>query len=499
MLSGNNIFLTGPPGAGKTYVLNKFINKAVFKGYRVAVTATTGIAATHIKGTTIHSWSGIGIKDNLSHDDVTKIISSDKFRKRYKNTDILIIDEISMLQGFRLDMVNQLARLIRENNKPFGGIQIILVGDFFQLPPVSRQNSIKDFVFYSDSWKELNLTVCYLTEQHRQNLDDDLLQILNAMRNNSLHSKLIEKIDNRINVTPVKNKVTRLFTHNIDVDHLNHKFLNDLPDDEVIFESIIKGNNSLANQLAKNILAPFELKLKIGAEVMFVTNNLNEGYSNGTRGTVVKFKDQLPVVRLRNGKIVKVERYSWSYTEDGLNLAEVEQIPLRLAWAITVHKSQGMSIDEAEIDLRGAFTPGMGYVAFSRLKSIDGLYLKGYNSMTFKLFKEVLEFDYGLRFYSNAEENKNKSNLEVYEQVNSDNIYINKKVYKSIELLRDRLYSEYEKIYQDFPDTLIALISALLPLSLSNLKLIDYLPKNIFKSYGELIIESVRSTILADL
>ncbi|MFI5275387.1 MAG: AAA family ATPase, partial [Candidatus Saccharimonadales bacterium] len=164
MLSGASVFLTGPPGAGKTYVLNEFIRRSERRGKRVAVTASTGIAATHIGGATIHSWSGLGIRDALTAYDKEWLKANDRLRKRYNGTDILVIDEVSMLHGKRLDMVNEVCKLLRESNDPFGGLQVILVGDLFQLPPVNRESDTADFVHTSDAWEELAPKICYLSE-----------------------------------------------------------------------------------------------------------------------------------------------------------------------------------------------------------------------------------------------------------------------------------------------------------------------------------------------
>lgn len=399
MMSGGNVFLTGAPGAGKTYVLNQFVKRAERAGRRVAVTASTGIAASHLGGTTIHSWSGLGIIDYLSPEDLARFGGADRLIKRYNSVDVLVIDEVSMLHGQRLNMVNQLAKILRGSELPFGGIQVVLVGDLFQLPPVSRGQGPVDFVHLSEAWAELNPQICYITEQHRQQGSDHLLEFLEAMRQNDVNEERGEVITNRIGMTPGKDEViTRLYSHNIDVESINQKHLAALPERSKTYAMQTKGSKAKIEQLFKGLLTPEVLELKVGAEVMFVANNFAEGFVNGSRGRVIAFnKASDPIVRLTNNRLITVEPHSWSLNEDGLTRAEVTQLPLRLAWAITIHKSQGMSLDAAEIDLSRAFTPGMGYVALSRVRSIEGLYLKGLNAMAMNLHPDVHEFDAYLR------------------------------------------------------------------------------------------------------
>ena len=397
MMGGSSVFLTGAPGAGKTYVLNQFVKRAERAGKRVAVTASTGIAASHIGGTTIHSWSGLGILDQLSRDDMKRLSGSDRLVKRYNGTDILVIDEVSMLHGARLDMVNELAKVLRGNEMPFGGLQVILVGDLFQLPPISRGSDSFDFIHLSAAWAELQPQICYLTEQHRQQGHDPLLELLEAMRQNDLSEVHDELLQARLSQSPDSEAVTRLYSHNLDVDAINQRHLDALPGRVYRFERRGKGSKAKLEQLSKSLLAPEVLELKVDAEVMFVANNFADGFVNGSRGRVVELDADGPVVQLMNGRRVTVEPHSWSLSEDGKIRAEVTQLPLRLAWAITIHKSQGMSLDAAEIDLSRAFTPGMGYVALSRVRALDGLYLKGINQMALRMHPEIHQLDAALR------------------------------------------------------------------------------------------------------
>ena len=396
MMRGDSVFLTGAPGAGKTYVLNQFISLAKRAGKTVAVTASTGIAATHIGGTTIHSWSGLGIKDTLTQWDVDKLKSSSKYVKRYNATDILVIDEVSMLHGARLDMVNLVAKAVRQNPAPFGGMQVVLVGDLFQLPPVSRDRTEADFVHLSAAWAELSPTICYLTEQHRQASGDALLDLLGAMRCGEVNEFHEMAVRERIGCVPAHDVViTKLYAHNVDVDEINQQHLRALQADTHRFTMTASGVAAKREQLAKSVLAPEILELKKGAEVMFVANNFPKGFVNGTRGTVMGFSGNDPIVLVGSKEIV-VEPHTWSLEEDGRVRAEVSQYPLRLAWAITIHKSQGMSLDAAEIDLSRSFTPGMGYVALSRVRSMDGVFLQGINRMALQLHPLMFAFDQDL-------------------------------------------------------------------------------------------------------
>jgi ATP-dependent exoDNAse (exonuclease V) alpha subunit len=318
--------------------------------------------------------------------------------KRLVNTDTLIIDEVSMLHGKRLDMVNEVCQILRGSDMPFGGLQVILVGDLFQLPPVNRGNEAVDFVHTSASWSSLKPAICYLTEQHRQT-NDRLLEVLNAMRRGEVEEWHVSALQERLSIRPRDGEaVTRLYAHNIDVDNINQRYLANIKTKAVSFKMESHGSARHIEGLMRSVLAPELLELKVGAEVMFVANNFAQGYVNGSRGRVVEFRDDRPIVQLvHNGKCVRVDPYSWSVQEDGRKLAEVVQLPLRLAWAITIHKSQGMSLDAAEIDLSKSFTPGMGYVALSRVRSLDGVYLTGLNTMAMRLHPAIFEFDEVLR------------------------------------------------------------------------------------------------------
>ena len=409
--SGKNVFLTGPAGSGKTYVLNRFIKEARKADKYVSVTASTGLAATHLGGTTIHSWSGIGIKDSLPHDFIAKLPKNRK--KIIQKTDILVIDEISMLHDFRLDMIDEICRFVREKPlEPFGGIQVVMSGDFFQLPPINRHDSRQGgFVVNSNAWSELKPTICYLTEQFRQD-DQALSDILDAIRSGSVGQDHLDVLYNRGEVQPDDlENLTEIYTVNVDVDRLNESRLNKIDEQEYTYVRHEEGAKGSIDSLGRSILAPKVLKLRRGALVMAIKNSPNRDYVNGSIGTVVDFApySDKPVIRFRNGKKVVMDKEEWKLSDGEEVRATISQIPLRLAWAITVHKSQGMTLDSARMNLSRAFVEGMGYVALSRVKNVNSLYLTGLNDMALRVSEEARLIDSYLREESgkNAERFKN--------------------------------------------------------------------------------------------
>ena len=381
--SWRNVFLTGQAGAGKTYVINQYIRWLRSCDVPVAITASTGIAATHIGGVTIHSRSGIGIKNRLSDHDMELIQQKEHLHKNITKAKVLILDEISMISATTLDMIDRVVQMIRRDGRPFGGLQVILVGDFFQLPPVmssAEAQSNKRFAFAAKVWKELDLAICYLHTQHRQD-EGDFTVVLNELRKWQASEQSIALLRTRLHSDITQPNPVKLYTHNIDVDRINDEKLEELTGDEESYIATGTGDKKLIDTIKKSMLAPEVLYLKVGAQVIFVKNNPGKWYYNGTTGEVVSFQlgTAYPQIKIANDSIITAEPEARSVETASEVLVSVKQIPLKLARAITVHKSQGMTLDAAEMDLSKVFEPGQWYVALSRVKSLENLKLLGLN------------------------------------------------------------------------------------------------------------------------
>lgn len=426
--TGANVYLTGSPGSGKTHTINEFVEWLRASGIEPSVTAATGIAATHVGGMTLHSWSGIGINESLSRADVDRIAGKEHVARRIQKAKALIIEEISMLSAATFEMADAICREVRRVEKPFGGLTVILVGDFFQLPPVARRSFSEggpvsrhayrqaggravEFAYASPVWRNLNLLTCYLTEQYRQD-DTEFLGVLSAIRSGNveeLHYETLmtRKIELRADLPSTTSDLVpgapKLFSHNADVDRINAAELAKLKGVSKKFRMSSHGKDSLVEGLKRGCLSPETLELKEGAAVMFTKNSPQGKFVNGTLGVVIGWgADGMPIIKTKNDSRVTTEPMEWRLEEQGKVRASVSQIPLRLAYAMTVHKSQGMSMDAAIIDLSKAFEYGQGYVALSRVRRLSGVYLTGLNRRALEVHPEILEKDRDFRAASDA-------------------------------------------------------------------------------------------------
>jgi len=394
--TGNNVFITGSAGTGKTYLLHQFIFYLKARKVIPTIVAPTGIAASHLQGQTIHSFFSLGIRSEVDDYYIDSLLEKKYLQTRFSKLKVLIIDEISMVSPEIFSSIDKILRAFKKNDIPFGGVQTILSGDFFQLPPISRVPTDKRFAWQSPSWKALNLKTCYLQEKFRQD-DNVLISILDEIRSGSVSSHSLDILNARhhkelsIDFTP-----TKLYTHNVDVDRINNDELNRLTNPSHLFKYKSEGTAKNIEKIFKSSLVLEEITLKKDAVVMFIKNNQELGFVNGTTGVVVDFDKEttLPIVKTSYGSLIKVGLEDWNMeNESGNIVAKVAQLPLKLAWAITIHKSQGMTLDSAEIDLSKTFEVGQGYVALSRIKNIDGLRLMGLNETALTVDPLILHID----------------------------------------------------------------------------------------------------------
>lgn len=388
-----NVFLTGQPGTGKTYTINQYIEWLVDNGVMPNVTASTGIAAIHVGGGTLHSFLGVRDDNSLTTEDIENILASPWTRDRLCKCEVLIVDEISMVSSKLLDVAAMLLMAARNNDKPFGGVKLVVVGDFFQLPPVKGE-----FAFKSEAWQQADFQVCYLHEQYRQNdqVFNDILTNIRAGKLDDTQKAIIR--ERVVDDASTLDGAVRLDTHNHKVDKINDMKLSRLETAPRTYKMDKRGNEEAVKALVKNCLSPEQLILKPGAKVMFTKNDVQKRWVNGTQGEVVQCDDYSVKVELRNGMKVDVGIEDWERCEGyGANkkvIALISQIPLKLAYAITIHKSQGMTLDEAVIDVSHVFACGHAYVAVSRVRSLEGVHFQGRLTKGFlKVDEDVMEMD----------------------------------------------------------------------------------------------------------
>jgi ATP-dependent DNA helicase PIF1 len=399
---GRNVFLTGPAGTGKSSVTVELIRRRI-RDRSLKVCATTGVAALNLRdklsamfgesvdASTVYRWSGIGLgpRDGQSFEEYLNYMRTrgqnfQGAKSRIRGTNTLIIDEVSMLPGKILAFVDYVCREVRGDDRPFGGIQVIAVGDFLQLPPVSKTGRY-DWAFQSPVWEALEFSAVSLRQVHRQD-NPEFVSILNQFREGSITPEGKRLLERRVARFPAA-KILRLFTHNTQVNKWNAYQLGTMESEEKVFTAEGHGPAHEIEWLQKNLVTPTDLKLKRGARVM-VTANLPDpdrpealAAANGDLGTVIDWTSDRILVRLDGGSDITVAPHSWEFdptTE--AETGEFVQFPLRLAWACTIHKSQGLTLDEALVDIRAAREPGQAYVAVSRVKSLAGLHLKDWFS-----------------------------------------------------------------------------------------------------------------------
>ncbi len=390
-----NVLITGPAGTGKTYLLNKIINILEEKKINFGKTSTTGVSALLFNGQTIHSFLGTGIFDNKNQLNLIKSNFNFKNSKRkLKKLKVIVIDEISMISSNYLELIDSLLKEITGKYElDFGGIKILASGDFLQLPPVNKTKKEIKQIFESELIK--NFKIFNLTKPQRQT-NKEFFENLNKIRIGEIDEDLLKYFSNLEKKSFNNKKIPlKVMPTNREVDFINNSHLNEIDEKEYVFVANIFGEKeSEKDKIKRDVIAQEILKLKKGARVIGLNNEKNGEYVNGSLGIVKDFKNDKVIVEWDNGNISVVEKYEWiRYDQKSkLKLSSFEQIPLKLAYAITIHKTQGMSIDSILIDCKNIFAEGQLYVALSRVKNVEGLYLKNFDLSKIKTNKKAKQF-----------------------------------------------------------------------------------------------------------
>ena len=415
--SGYNVFLTGYAGTGKSYILNKLKQKL---NKSLTITSTTGIAAVNVKGQTLHSWAGVGVCKNPVHKTIANIHTRPSVYKQIRSCEILAIDEISMLNIETFEYVDEVLKIIRESVQPFGGIQVLFIGDFYQLPPVEKNElaeySLFDeetfapqrrFCFESPLWEDFNLKTVILKQNYRQS-EKDFMKALSDMRTNMLDDDDVELLMSReTNLDTYETNILHIFSTNSEADRYNAAKFSMIDEPVRIFKAtdgVYRGKKLVYNDFSdkekyilenfgKNCRAEKEIALKLGARVMLLINtDFNKGLINGSCGTIQRFNENTITVKFDNDVTADIPKNTFEYYYHDKLTAERIQFPLKLAYGITIHKSQGMTLDRLVVDCSRIFERGQAYVAMSRVKTLDGLYLKAFSKDKVMVDEKVADF-----------------------------------------------------------------------------------------------------------
>ncbi|XP_013787138.1 ATP-dependent DNA helicase PIF1-like [Limulus polyphemus] len=393
VMSGKNLFFTGSAGTGKSYLLKRIIS-ALPPNHTVA-TASTGIAACQIGGITLHSFAGIG-SGSYSLEQCIKQAQRKEVAQQWRRCQHLVVDEISMVDGTYFQKLEKVARVVRNNDKPFGGIQLILCGDFLQLPPVSKSNENRLFCFQTSAWKKCIQINMELTQVKRQK-DLRFINILNSIRlgrcPDTIAKILASSSDHQIEQNGIK--ATRLCTHKEDVDYINRSQLQDLPGNSKVFKAT-DSDPSLSQLMDKHCPVSTSIELKQDTQIMLTKNlDVQRGLVNGARGVIVGFENNvegLPVIKFVSGAKETIRYEKWTIKAGSGIYISRRQLPIKLAWAMSIHKSQGMTLDCVEISLSRVFECGQAYVALSRAQRLNGLRIIDFNSKCVRADPDVLKF-----------------------------------------------------------------------------------------------------------
>lgn len=388
--SGENVFVTGGAGSGKSFLIRHFMRSLDPKV--MPILASTGAAAVLLGGRTFHSFFGLGIMEGGPQETYHRMKEDAKLMKRLAQVEGVIIDEISMIPASALEVAESLTRHARQSSLPWGGMRVIVVGDFAQLPPVARFGQKREWSFLSPVWEQSGFQIVELTKNQRT-YDQQFLDVLYDVRQGHVTDLVKEYLDLRVRDHDEEDESTRLFPRRDQSEFFNNKKLSQIAEPEVKIPSIYLGQERLIEALKKNAPIPGELTLKVGCKVLFLQNDPQKRWVNGTKGTVVDISPDKIIVEKETWRHVTVEKTQFSLQDaEGRTVASVINFPLTLAYATTIHKSQGATLDEIWVDLSRLWEPGQAYVALSRLRSGDGLKLLGWKPQSVMTDPAVTRF-----------------------------------------------------------------------------------------------------------
>ncbi len=368
----DNVFITGAAGSGKSYLLRCFLS-----GTKIPVLASTGAAAILVNGRTFHSFFGLGIMEGGFQATLERAIANKRLVRRIKKTETVVIDEVSMISGPTLRAAETICREIRGGLAPWGAIRVIAVGDFAQLPPVNPHIRAKEWAFLDESWARSRFHPVVLRQPMRT-LDARFLEVLNHVRQGRLTDEVRDFLNERVRPQPAT-EFTRLFPHRQTVESYNLQRLSLLPDPLHTFETIYAGTERDIENFRRHSPIGDQIQLKLGALVMLRQNDPQGRFVNGSLGLVQKISPEELAIELLNGRMITLEKASFSLLDaEGRMVVSATNFPLSLAWAMTIHKAQGATLDRVMMDLRRVWEPGQAYVALSRATDPAGLFLEGW-------------------------------------------------------------------------------------------------------------------------
>jgi ATP-dependent DNA helicase PIF1 len=387
LLNGQeNIFLTGAAGSGKSFLLKHYL-----KNKDIPVLASTGAAAILVGGRTFHSFFGLGIMEGGLEETVSRALRNKKLMKRLKKTSTVIIDEVSMLSGPTLRAAERVARAALNSLAPWGGLRIIAVGDFAQLPPVNPFRQTKEWAFRDEVWYESSFVPVVLREMMRTT-DSEFLEVLRRIRNGIVDSSVNEFLNARTQIKP-RGDFTRLFPHRADVEKYNLQQLEEIRDELHTFQTVYSGKAADIEKFRKHAPITDTLHLKKNALVMIRQNDPAGRWVNGSLGRIETITSEFLVIKLEQGRRIELEKAEFTLLDaDGNPAVSARNFPVTLAWAMTIHKAQGTTLDQLHVDLRKIWEPGQAYVAVSRVRSPEGLYIEGWSPRAIFCDRDVEEF-----------------------------------------------------------------------------------------------------------